>query len=317
MKQEANKVAEKAVKKTRKPLTYATTQKINGYVFLAPWIIGFLLFFMVPIINTVIYSFNKVDVAETGGMKMEFVGTDNYFDLFNTEVSTKSQQFIRVFTDENSNVLVNTPLIVIFSLFCALLVNAKYKGRGVVRVIFFLPIVLGLTVVTSMITVSSGGGDLTAVQTTTTEESGFLMSLFTTNSFLPPNVISFIVGVISDIFQIVSKAGVQTLMYLAALQSINPSLYEVAKIEGCTTYETFWKITFPMVGNTTLFIFVYTLVDLFLASTMSEEIYAFAFTKNSIGVGSALSVCFLLNVLLALVIMVLILTKVVKLDYGK
>ncbi len=303
-------------KKTRKPLTYSTTQKINGYVFLAPWIIGFLLFFMIPLVNTVIYSFNDVQVGDNGGMEMTFVGTDNYFDLFNTEVSTKSQQFIRVFSDENSDVLVNTPLIVIFSLFCALLVNAKYKGRGVVRVIFFLPIVLGLTIVTDMMAVSTGG-DITAVTTTATEETGFLMSLFTTNSFLPANVITFIVGIISDIFTIVSKAGVQTLMYLAALQSINPALYEVAKIEGCTTYETFWKITFPMVGNTTVFVFVYTLVDLFLASSISQEIYSFAFNSNKIGVGSALSVCFMLNVVIALLLLMFILLKVVKLDYGK
>ncbi len=302
-------------KKARKPLAYATTQKINGYVFLIPWIIGFLLFFMIPLVNTVIYSFNEVSVGDDGGMEMEFVGMDNYFDLFNTEVSTKSQQFIRVFSDENSSVLVNTPLIVVFSLFCALLVNAKYKGRGVVRVIFFLPIVLGLSIVTDMTAVSTGG-DLTAVTTTATEESSFLMNLFTTNSFLPQNVISFIVGIISDIFTIVSKAGVQTLLYLAALQSINPSLYEVAKIEGCTTYETFWKITFPMVGNITIFVFVYTLVDLFLASTISQEIYSFAFTSNKIGIGSALSVCFLLNVIIALLLLLFILTKVVKLDYG-
>ena len=128
-------------KKTRKPLTFSTTQKINGYVFLAPWIIGFLLFFMIPLVNTVIYSFNDVKVADTGGMEMTFVGTDNYFNLFNTEVSTKSQQFIRVFSDENSNVLVNTPLIVIFSLFCALLGVLPSSTYGVMPINVITPII--------------------------------------------------------------------------------------------------------------------------------------------------------------------------------
>lgn len=302
----------KAVKpaKARKPMKFQTTQKINGYVFLLPWIIGFLLFFLMPMVNTIIYSFNEVGVAEAGGMEMTYRGIANYIDLFQKELSTANQQFTRVFAEENSNIIMNTPLIVVFSLFSALLVNANYPGRDVVRVIFFLPIVLGISIVTTLVTTT--GGDVTGVTAVATEESGFIMRLLTSNTFLPKDVIGFIMGVVSDISSIISKAGVQTLLYLAALQGISPSLYEVAKIEGATTYEVFWKVTFPMVGSITLFNFVYTFVDLFLDSSIAQEVYAFAFQKNNIGVGSALSVVYMIDVLAILVVMILILTKVVK-----
>lgn len=302
--------AKPAEKKTKKPMKFQTTQKINGYVFLLPWIIGFLLFFLNPIINTIIYSFNEVGVAETGGMEMTWVGIQNYIDLFQKELSTQSQQFTRVFAEENSNIVLNTPLIVVFSLFSALLVNANYKGRDVVRVVFFLPIVLGISIVTTM--VATTGGDMTGVTVVATEESGFVMKLLTSYTFLPKEIIGFIMGVVSDISSIISKAGVQTLLYLAALQGISPSLYEVAKIEGASTYEVFWKVTFPMVGSITLFNFVYTFVDLFLESSIAQEVYAFAFQKNNIGVGSALSVVYMFDVLAILVVIVVILTKVVK-----
>lgn len=307
-----SKNAVKAAKpaKVKKPMKFQTTQKINGYVFLLPWIIGFLLFFLMPMVNTIIYSFNIVGVAEQGGMEMTYTGISNYIDLFQKELSTANQQFTRVFAEENSNIVMNTPLIVVFSLFSALLVNANYKGRDVVRVIFFLPIVLGISIVTTLVTTT--GGDVTGVTAVATEESGFIMRLLTSYSFLPKDVIAFIMGVVADISSIISKAGVQTLLYLAALQGISPSLYEVAKIEGATTYEVFWKVTFPIVGSITLFNFVYTFVDLFLDSTIAQEVYAFAFQKNNIGVGSALSVVYMFDVLAILVVMVLILTKVVK-----
>jgi ABC-type sugar transport system permease subunit len=263
-----------------------------------------------PMVNTIVYSFNVVGVAEQGGMEMTYTGISNYIDLFQKELSTANQQFTRVFAEENSNIVMNTPLIVVFSLFSALLVNANYKGRDVVRVIFFLPIVLGISIVTTLVTTT--GGDVTGVTAVATEESGFIMRLLTSYSFLPKDVIGFIMGVVADISSIISKAGVQTLLYLAALQGISPSLYEVAKIEGATTYEVFWKVTFPIVGSITLFNFVYTFVDLFLDSTIAKEVYAFAFQKNNIGVGSALSVVYMFDVLAILVVMVLILTKVVK-----
>ena len=106
----------------------------------------------------------------------------------------------------------------------------------------------------------------------------------------------------------------QTLIYLAGLQSISPSLYEVAKIEGATSYESFWKVTLPLIGNITMFVVVYTIVDIFLDSSIASEVYRFAFTKSRIGIASALSVVYMLNVLLVLGIVHAISKKVVKKD---
>jgi len=295
-------------------ISHATSQQLNGLVFLLPWIIGFLLFFLTPIINTIIYSFNEVGVADAGGMSFKYVGLENYINLFTTEVSSKSQQFLRVLIDENTNIFVNTPLIVLFSLFSAILVNMNFKGRGIVRVIFFMPIVLGLKVVVNLTMVSTGG-DILEASLSSAFDDQMVIGFLTSYTFLPREVMVFIVGIVNNIFQVISQAGVQTLIFLAGLQSINPSLYEVAKIEGATPYEVFWKITLPILSNITLFAFVYTFVDLFLASSISSEIFRFAFNRNNIGIGSALSVVYMINVLIDLGLLLLILSKVVKLGY--
>ena len=104
----------------------------------------------------------------------------------------------------------------------------------------------------------------------------------------------------------------QTLVYLTALQSISPSMYEVAKMEGATAYETFWKVTIPSIMHITLFVIVYTIVQLFIASPVAEEGYAFAFKQNKIGISSALSVVYIFNVLIVLGLVMLLLRKVVK-----
>lgn len=289
-------------------ISYSTSRKLNALLFLSPWLIGFIVFFIMPVISTMIYSFNEVYVGERGGMKLEFRGIKNYIDLFQIEVSSTNMQFARIFLEENLNIFVNTPLILVFSLFMALLVNADYKGRSIVRVIFFLPIVLGIQVVINNLTIYTGGDIIDNALTSFMDSSG-LMEILIRYTFLPLNITQFIANVISNVFNLISRAGVQTLIYLAGLQSINPSLYEVAKIEGANSYDIFWKITLPMLSNVTLFVLVYTFVDLFLASPITNEIYWFAFRRNNIGTGSALSVVYMLNILLDLGVMLLILGR--------
>ncbi len=269
-----------------KRLPFRTARKVHSVVFLLPFLIGFLLFFATPVIQLFVYSFNEVGVGETGGIKLDFVGVDNYVSLFQDEVSTQNQQYLRVFTDENTRILLNGPIVVIFSLLSAIIVNVKFKGQGVARVIFFLPIITGLPVVQNLITVTTGS-DIMDSAVGSYFISGPVMELIMEYTFLPAGVADFIGGLAENIFNLISNCGVQTLIFLAGLQSINGALYEVAKIEGCNAYETFWKITLPMLTNIIVFAVVYTFVDLFLSSSISDEIYTYAFRRNDIGMGSA------------------------------
>lgn len=294
----------------RHSLKYETKRKVQGFVFLLPFLIGFFLFFAIPLFNTIKYSFNEVGVADTGGMTFHYVGFQNYINLFKTEVTTTSDTMIRLFSDENVSILTNTPLIVIFSLFLALLANRKFKGRTAVRVIFFLPIVLGLEVVVDMLQATTGS-EWAQADSGLFSQSMVSMFLIRYTS-LPMSVLDTVIHYVDNIFEVISQAGVQTLVYLAALQSISPSLYEVAKIEGATSYETFWKVTIPTIMHITMFVIIYTIVDLFLGSSIAEEAYNFAFTKSKIGVGSALSVVYIINVIVLLLLVMLVLRKAVK-----
>lgn len=299
-----------------KQLKYETKRRVHGFIFILPWLIGFFMFFAIPLINTITYSFNQVSVKEQGGMSLVFSGVQNYIDLFLTEVTMNNQQVLRLLIEENQKTIINVPLIIIFSLFLALIINAKFPGRAVVRIIFFLPIILGLDVVVSMMQLDTGGMAQTASSTAAFADASIAESILMYTG-LPADMVLFISEIVNGIFSLITKSGVQTLIFLAGLQSISPSMYEVAKIEGATTYETFWKVTIPTIANIIFFVAIYTLIDIFLSSPITKEIHQFAFVKSKIGVGSALSVIFILNAVVLLIFISWFLKKVVKLDYGK
>lgn len=295
-------------------LTYEQQKKINGIIFLLPFLIGFLLFFLIPIITTIVFSLNIVGVADEGGRSLTWNGFKNYYDLFFVELASDNQtQIYRMFYEEFRNIIINTPLIVIFSLFAAILLNRKFKGQGIVRVIFFLPIVLGLNIVVNLMTMSQGSSYIDARTSGATVFSSDMLQNVFLNAGLGQGMVTFLASSVSRIFTIMAQSGVQILIYLAGLQSINPSLYEVADIEGANQYETFWKITLPLIAPLMVFVAIYTVVDMFLASSLTNEIYTFTFIKNKIGIGAALSVCYLVFVLLIVgVIWLLAQWKVMK-----
>ncbi|MGN1370517.1 MAG: carbohydrate ABC transporter permease [Aristaeellaceae bacterium] len=290
-------------------MSYNTKRKLLGFTFLLPFLLGFVMFFLKPLTETIFYSFQKITIDEMGNMVFNPIGLDNYINLFTTEVSTNKTQILRVFTDENTNMLIDVPLITLLALFLALLANRQFKGRAIVRMIFFLPIILGLEVVTDMLTITTGSDTL---QTGGLFAQSFVARMLVRYTSIPMMYLSPIIQFVENIFSIISRSGVQTLVFLAALQSISPSMYEVAKIEGATGYETFWKVTIPSIMHIVVFVLIYTIVDVFLTSQIAQEAYSFAFEQNKIGVGSALSVVYIINVLLVLGIVLLFTRKVVS-----
>ena len=291
-------------------LTYATKRKLLGFTFLIPFLLGFFMFFAKPLVETFKYSFNKITLDAVGNMVFTPNGIQNYIDLFTKEVSTTQTQILRVLVDENTNMLINVPLITLLSLFLALLANRQFKGRAIVRMIFFLPIILGLEVVTDMMTITTGSE---TIQTGGLFAESFVARMLMRYTSIPMIYLTPIIDFVENIFSVISRSGVQTLVFLAALQSISPSMYEVAKIEGATGYETFWKVTIPSILHIVVFVVVYTIVDVFLTSQIAQEVYSFGFEQaNKIGIGSALSVVYIFNVLLVLGIVLLFTRKVVS-----
>lgn len=290
-------------------MSYNTKRKLLGFTFLLPFLLGFVMFFAKPLAETVFYSFQKITIDDVGNMKFDPIGLQNYVNLFTTEVSTDKTQILRVFATENSNMLIDVPLITLLSLFLALLANRQFRGRAIVRMIFFLPIILGLEVVTDMLTITTGTDTL---QTGGLFAQSFVARMLVRYTSIPMMYLSPIIQFVENIFSIISRSGVQTLVFLAALQSISPSMYEVARIEGATGYETFWKVTIPSIMHIVVFVLIYTIVDVFLTSQIAQEAYSFAFEQNKIGVGSALSVVYIFNVLLVLGIVLLFTRKVVS-----
>ena len=291
-------------------LSYTTKRKLLGFTFLIPFLLGFFMFFAKPLYETIFYSFQKITIDEVGRMQFQNIGLENYINLFTTEVSTAQTQILRVLSDENTNMLINVPLITLLALFLALLANRQFKGRAIVRMIFFLPIILGLEVVTDMMTITTGSE---TVQMGGLFAESFVGRMLMRYTSIPMIYLNPIIEFVENIFAVISRSGVQTLVFLAALQSISPSMYEVAKIEGATGYETFWKVTIPSILHIVVFVVVYTIVDVFLTSQISQEVYYFGFEQaNKIGIGAALSVVYIFNVLLVLGVVLLFTRKVVS-----
>ena len=194
-------------------ISYNTKRKLLGFTFLIPFLLGFVMLFAKPLVETFKYSFNKITIDEVGNMVFNPVGIQNYIDLFTTEVSSSSTQMLRVFTDENSNMLINVPLITLLALFLALLANRQFKGRAIVRMIFFLPIILGLEVVTDMLAVSTGSTE--AVQMGGLFAESFVARMLVRYTSIPMMYLNPIIEFVENIFSIISRSGVQTLVFLA------------------------------------------------------------------------------------------------------
>lgn len=279
------------MKKKRK-MTLTRKRAITGFIFIMPWLIGFLWFYARSLFMTVQFSLNELTVETGGGYSLRFVGIDNFMYAFRAHASFK-----QILTTSVVDMMIDVPLITFFSLFMALLLNKKFHGRTLVRAIFFLPVILNSEAITSATDLARSmmsGGISNAAAELAESASGSGVSIdYYIQMFgslgLPMGIIEYIVGAVSRISEIINASGVQIIIFIAALQSIPGSMYEVAKIEGATGYETFWKVTFPMVMPHIVTNVVYTVVDSFKDSEVVDLAYETAFKLNNYGLSSVMS----------------------------
>jgi len=277
-------------KMKKKKMSLTTKRSITGYVFILPWLAGFLIFYLRSLIMTANFSLSEITVAVGGGYDSKFVGLQNYLYAFRAHGSFK-----QVLTTSVGNMLIDVPLITFFSLLMAMLLNKKFKGRTLVRAIFFLPVIMNSAAITAAIDMSRQmlAGGLSASSAEMAGAASGVNVMYYVEMFsslgLPSGVLDYIVAAVARINDIISASGVQIIIFIAALQSIPGSMYEVAKIEGATAYETFWKVTFPMVMPHIITNVVYTVVDNFANSEIVEMAYDTAFTEVNYGLSSAMS----------------------------
>lgn len=295
--------------KHRKKMTLSRKRSITGLIFISPWLIGFLTYYVRSLIQTGIFAFSEVKDASSGGFTTTFVGINNFKYAF-----MQDAEFNQILVNSIRDIVIDVPMIIFFSLFLAILLNGKFRGRTLFRALLFLPVIMNAGVILNAIrdaqTAISGGLSAVAKDMTVTKSSTMAMMLSTFVEFgIPRKLIVYLTQAIERIFNIVRASGVQTIIFIASLQSISGSLYEVAKIEGATAYETFWKITFPMVSPLILTNVVYTIVDSFVTSEVVKKAEEMAFTNFEYGISSAMSLISTLVVCLILLIFGYFLSK--------
>lgn len=239
--------------KKKKGLSFAAREQLYGYAFLSPWIIGFLVITLYPVLYSIAMSFSAVKITGSK-IELDFRGFYYYdqainFDPWFTINIGKTVFFIACFA----------PVIVVLSLIAAVLLNNNFKGRGIFRAIYFLPVII-----------MSGPVISTLLSKYTVSFADAIPGIYTFLNSLPDKIKSPSVYILDNIIMIMWFSGVQILIFLAGLQKINPNLYEAASIDGAGTWEKFWKITLPHTKTLAIIGTVYTIVD--LANYVNNEV---------------------------------------------
>ena len=236
-------------------ITMSQKLSLTGLLFVAPWLVGFVIFFLSPLAQAIAFSMNKVTIT-AAGLKMDYVGAGNYADIF-----IRDAYYVDRLLNFIKELVLQLPLILVFSLVIAILINQRIKGQGIFRTIFFLPIIAVSGPVMEMLT-TSGATTIPLVK-----QYG-LNDIIT--SMLPHFLQEPVISLFSELLLILWYSGVPTLMFLAGLQKVDRTLFEAAFVDGASDWVAFWKITLPSIKGMILVNSIY--VTVFLATAETNEV---------------------------------------------
>ena len=285
-------------------LTNAKRNSLIGFSFTIPWVIGFIFLFLIPLIKTVLYSFSSISIGKSG-FELSFVGVRNYRATFSEDPNN-----LRMVLTSIGNVVVTVIVVVVFSLFLAILLNQDFRGRSLARVIFALPIIIASGVVIVLLKENVLQQNMGSSDTAATLFQGNGLLDFLKLMGLPDNIVGTFENILNNIFDMVWRSGMQIILFLSALQSIPSSSYEAAKIEGATAWESFWFVTFPMISPFLLVNIVYTIIDTFTDSTNTVMSKIFSLVSGvEYEKAAAFSIVYFILVLLVVGLVYIIMNK--------
>ncbi len=284
----------------------------NGWLFVLPFVLGLVVIYLPIILDSICFSFFEITIVRGGGYVLEFKGMEFY-----STALLKDPDFTTTLLSGIQQLFVDTPMILIFSLFIAVILNQKMLGRAAFRAIFFIPVVLSTGLMETinagdLLAGTMGGGegggisDGTGGNTASEIVSAVDIERLFENVKIGSGLVEYVATAVNSIFDIVNRSGVQMLIFLAGLQSISPAIYEASSIEGATAWETFWKITFPMISPMILVNAIYTIIDSFTSQSNVVMSFISGMYEGNKGVATAMSWIYFLVIMAIIGIFVLI-----------
>ncbi len=252
----------------------------NGFMFILPWLFGVLVFFAIPLLTSMIYSFCNVRFS-SDGLSYTFAGLKHYKRLL-----LEDPNYLDSLLASVTGIFSSLPIIISLSLIIAILLNQKFKGRMFMRAIFFFPVIIASGPVMDCMATLGTGGFTTTVYETGTATSAYMevidFNQVLLNLNLPQQFNSLLTDYLSDTFNLIWSCGIQIILFISGLQMIPEQLYEVGKVEGATAWEKFWYITIPSLGQVILLVIIYTMIELFISKSNLVDLAIHQMTAKNV-----------------------------------
>ena len=281
--------------KRRRPASLEKRKARAGYVFVLPFILGIVLIYLPILLDSLWFSFYNMQPGKYGTYKYVFKGFEYYRFAF-----TGSKDFVGNLLSGLQQLIFEVPAVIIFSLFVAVVLNQKMLGRAAFRAIFFVPVIISTGLMDSINGSDRVSSEMSGGIDDGSNQTGIISAMQVDELFrnmaIGGQLVGKVVDLVNNIYNIINYSGVQMLIFLAGLQSISDSIYEASRIDGATGWETFWKITFPMISPMILVNAVYTIIDSFTRS--SNITMKYIKTVSETGPASAMYWIYFISVIL-------------------
>lgn len=285
----------------KRRMSLESKKSVKGFLFVLPIVIGLIAVYLPAIFQSIQYSFGSLTMSKTGFV-YEFIGWQNYVDAFMKDANYRQNLVASL-----QNMAIDVPIIIMFSFFMATLLNQKFHGSTVVKVIFFLPVIIA----TGIISQSESSNMIIGMYSSGSKlDLGEAAGVFNYNDLknmlymspIPSQLVDLIVGAIDRLYIVITSSGVQLLIFSAGLQSMPVSMFEAAKVEGASGWETFWKISFPYISPLIMLNVIYTIIDSFLSYRNAAVTYINQIMKQPADYAFACSLSWIYVAVVAVII---------------